>query len=90
MVKKAKGCFVCFLILIAWHAVGVALFSWKHGGGAIPTLILFAILFKVYSYFSEEPNPSKSNESNLCQKCRYELSVNEKFCRNCGTKVENP
>ena len=88
--KKAQGFFVCFIILIAWHVMGVALFGWKHGGGAIPTLILFTILFKVYRHFTEEPNLSKSNESKLCQKCRYELSPNENFCRNCGTKTENP
>lgn len=34
----------CALIIIAYLAIGVTLFGWKHGGGIIPLLILLAAL----------------------------------------------
>lgn len=39
---------VCLVIMFTFHFIGVAVFGWKHGGGAIPQLLLLAGLSYVF------------------------------------------
>lgn len=85
--RKATGCFVCLLILIVWNMIGVGVFGWKHGGGAIPTLIIMTILIKVYGHFSAETPAEGSPDENRCQHCNHKFEKGESFCRNCGKPI---
>lgn len=38
----------CLAIMIIFNGIGAAAFGWKHGGGAIPQLFLFAIVFYTF------------------------------------------
>ena len=46
--KYVIAILVCLAIIIVFHIIGVAAFGWKHGGGAIPQLILLAIVFYTF------------------------------------------
>jgi uncharacterized RDD family membrane protein YckC len=46
--KYVIAILVCLTIIIVFHIIGVVAFGWKHGGGAIPQIILFAIVFYAF------------------------------------------
>lgn len=46
--KYILGFLACLIIVVLYHAVGIAVFGWKHGGGAIPMLVLMAAVISTW------------------------------------------
>lgn len=45
--------FTCILIVLVYAVIG-ALLGWRHGGGAIPMLILVGLLAKTWRVFTKQ------------------------------------
>jgi hypothetical protein len=50
----------CFGICIVYTLIAVGVMGWKHGGGAIPMLILFAALFGTWRAITKKRDGSDS------------------------------
>ena len=62
--KYALAICVCLIIMLAFHIGGAALFHWKHGGGFLPQIFLYTILFFVFRAITKKKVESESDNTN--------------------------
>jgi hypothetical protein len=77
----------CFGVVVAYILIGAGVFGWKHGGGVIPMLILFAALGAIWrkmtkSTINDDPNnaqcansPKKQSDA-TAMICEAEITKN--------------
>jgi len=53
--------FLILVLYILWMGVGAVLFGWRHGGGAIPMMLFFALATFVWRTITKK-TPSEKGE----------------------------
>jgi len=44
---------ICLVIFVLYNIIGSVAFGWKHGGGAIPQMILLAIILLTFKVITK-------------------------------------
>jgi len=60
--KYIMATLACAGLFILYTILGAVVFGWKHGGGAIPMLILFAAMGATWRAITKEKKPEGGNE----------------------------
>jgi uncharacterized RDD family membrane protein YckC len=60
--KYIVAILVCAVIFILYGVLGTAIFGWKHGGGAIPMLLLFAAMAATWRGITKDRSPKQGGE----------------------------
>lgn len=60
--KYVMAILACAGLFILYTILGAVVFGWKHGGGAIPMLILFAAMWATWRAITKERKPEEGGE----------------------------
>ena len=52
--KYLIAIFTCLAIIFIFNFIGVVVFEWKYGGGAIPQIIIFAIVIYIFRLITKK------------------------------------
>jgi hypothetical protein len=63
-VRIALAIFLIIFLYILWTGIGSALFRWKYGGGAIPTMLFLALAAFVWRTITRKTPEEKGKVSN--------------------------
>ena len=56
--------FLCFMVLAVWNIVGVAVFRWKHGGGALGVSVGFLLVYGVWRFLMKRDSEAEKQKLN--------------------------
>ena len=60
--KYVLAILACAGLIILYAVLGAAVFGWKHGGGAIPTLILLAAMGATWRAITKKREPEGGDQ----------------------------
>jgi hypothetical protein len=62
-VRIVLAIIIIFLLYGIWIMVGEILFGWKHGGGAIPTMLFFGLAAFIWRTITKKTSKEKGEDS---------------------------
>ena len=63
-VRIVLAIIVIIVLYIVWIGVGSALFGWRHGGGAIPTMLFFGLAAFIWRTITKKTPEEKGEVRN--------------------------